>query len=175
MRRLALVILVCTLVVPASAFAGSWRLFRGGSLGLTVRYPSTWHIAASYVSSSRQVTLGYSGRTNYSLMIQVLPIKPAGNLRVTLQRSIAYEQHSAGTLSGHLNWRPARVGIHPSIATIVRPSTEGGVAMAEAIYVTQSRHHVYVITEVAYSHPSPSNLGRFPAVYRQILQTLQFR
>lgn len=175
MRRLALLLLVSVLLIPASAFAGSWRLFRGTSLALTVRYPSSWRAAVSNVPGAHQVVLGYTGNANYSLTIQVLPIKPAGNLHVMLQHFTAYEQRNHGPLSGRHNWQTARSGTHPAMATIVRPSTEGGVAMAQALYVTQSRHHVYAITEVAFSHPSPSNLGSFPKIYRQILQTLRFR
>lgn len=173
-RRFVLVVLLLVLTSPASAFAGSWHVFRSGPLGLAIRYPGNWHAVPSYLPSSRQVQLGFAGRTNYSLTIQALPIKPARTLLIVMRRFHQYEQRSHQLL-GRVQWRAARVGGHPARGTISRPATEGGVAMAEALYVTQSRHHVYQITEVAYSQRPPKSLARFPAIYQHILSTLRFR
>lgn len=177
MRRLvlfSLLGLLLALTAPASAFAGSWRLFRSAPLALTVRYPRAWRATPSYLPGNKQVQLGYSGRVNFSLTIQALPIKPAGKLVVAFNRFRGYEQRNHQSLAG-MRWRVARVGGHVARGAISRPATEGGVAMAEALYVTQSRHHVYEITEVAYSHPTPASLARFPAIYQHILSTLRFR
>lgn len=174
MRRFVLALLLIVLAAPASTFASSWRVFRSGPLGLEVRYPRTWHAVPSYLPGNTQVQLGYAGRTNYSLTIQVLPIKPAGKFVAVMRRFNQYQQRTHQSL-GRMHWRTVRVGGQVARGTIVRPPTEGGVAIADALYVIRSRHHVYEITEAAYSHPLPSSLPRFPAIYQRILSTLRFR
>lgn len=174
MRRLAVLLLLLVLAAPASVFAGSWRLFQSRPLALSVRYPRTWHAVASYLPGDDQVQLGHAGPTNYSLTIQALPIKPAGKFVAVMQRFHQYQRRTHQS-PGRVHWRTVRVGGHLAGGTISRPPTEGGVAMADALYVMRSRHHVYEITEVAYGHPSPANLARFPAVYQHILSTLRFK
>jgi hypothetical protein len=173
-RRFVLVFLFLALFAPASAVAASWHEFKSGPLGLAVKYPATWRAVPSYLPGSKQVELGYSGRTNYSLTIQAIPIKPAKTLLIVMHRFNQFEQRNRQSLGG-VHWRMVRVGGHPAWGTISRPATEGGVAMSEGLFVMQSRHHVYEITEIAYSHPPPASLARFPGIYGHILATLRFR
>ena len=60
------------------------------------------------------------------------------------------------------------------VAVLRNPPTEGGVTIANAVYVAQWRSHVYEVTLFAEHRPAPSTLGQFPAVYLQILSTWRF-
>ncbi|MDQ2742743.1 MAG: hypothetical protein M3Z66_10690 [Chloroflexota bacterium] len=175
MRRFALLLLLVPLLSVLPVHAASWKAFHSRQLAFSLRYPPGWHVSESYVPGNRQVVFGYQGRSNYSLTVQLLPVHPARSIGQTLRRVMTYERSTGQVLVSGKGWKSAAIGRYPAMVAVTKPPTEGGVSVAQAIYVTQSRKHVYTIVDVAYAQHAPSSPHNFPSVYRQMLSSLRFQ
>ncbi len=188
MRRLVFVMMVATLVAPASASAGSpsmpsitrsstWHTFSSKRLGFAFRYPPGWKLIPSSVApqAARQVIVWYQGRSNYQLNASLLPFKADRTLLATLKRFLAYERSiTQSTMYAQIRWTSASLGGKPALAGVLRPPTEGGVAVANGIYLSQWRSRVYEVIITSTRSPALSQLGQFPSIYRKILATWRF-
>jgi hypothetical protein len=171
-RRSLLPLLVVTALIPVSVSAATWQHFSSKSFGIKLQYPPGWHITTSV--QPKQVALQYQGRQVYSFQVTVLGIKPGSSLSQTLGRVKAYEQSLGDAAFSSIHWSATSIGGRGAMAGIFRPSTEGGVAISTAIYVTASRSHVYQVTLVDYRRPPARTLATFPTVYHQILSSWRF-
>jgi hypothetical protein len=166
--RLFPVILLALAAVPRDVHAAGWRPYLSHKYGFALRYPAGWHVTSSYLPGSKQVAFGIQGKTPYSLTVVVLPFGPQRSLDRVVQRFKTYVRTTGQTVAG-AHWSPVRVGKSKAMATVERPSTEGGVSLAEGLYLTQSRSRTFEIIAIAYGHPAPAKLGSFPVVYKQML------
>jgi hypothetical protein len=174
MRRLSPAILLVMFALPGLAHAASWRSFHSRQLGVAFHYPGTWKLTVSNLPGNRQVTINSQSGPAYALVATVLAARPGHSLGQTMQRFVSYESSIGNAQLAHLHWSRAALGGKSAMVGIVRPSTEGGVAIANAILVTQWRSHIYEVTLTAYSKPAPSHLRQFPGVYSQILRSWRF-
>lgn len=186
-RRVLVLILLAALLAPAGAAASSkhstkpqpkgvaWRTYSNKKLGFSLRYPGNWRLTPSSTSLNAQVLLSYSGKTPYGLTITVLPMSVRPTLGATLQQFIALQQQQNNMIFARIKWTSASVGGKPAMAGVARsPATEGGISISDAVYVTQSRSHVFQILAVSYHRPPLSQLSQFPSIYTQILKTWRF-
>jgi hypothetical protein len=188
MRPFIFVVLLATLsatVSPATSSvtassikrSNAWRTFTSKRLGFSFRYPSTWTLSSGGVGpqAAGQVEVAHQGRSIYQLNALLLPIKAERTLPKTMKRFLAYEQATTqSTMFNHIRWASTTVGHSPALVGILRPSTEGGVAVSNAIFVTQSRTHAYEIMLTSNRSPAPTSISQFPSVYAQILATWRF-
>jgi hypothetical protein len=92
-----------------------------------------------------------------------------------MQRFVSYESTTGNQQFAHLHWSRTTLGGKAAMVGIIRPSTEGGVALSNAVLVTQWHTHIYEVSVTAYnSKPVPSRLQQFPRVYGQILRSWRF-
>ena len=169
---------------PASAASasppyrsGGWHSFSSKKLGFAFRYPSGWRLVRGSVGfqPATQVVVSYQGRTNYQLNAIVLPIKAGPSLTQTMKRFLAYERTATqSTMYDQIRWTSPTLGGQPAKAGVLRPPTEGGVAIADAIYISQWRSRVYEVVLTSNRSPAPSQPSQFPSIYRQILSTWRF-
>jgi hypothetical protein len=170
MRRFALPALLLLILLPATAGAASWRSYASRSLGVSLKIPSNWSVnTPPGLETSPSVVLSYAGRPPYAITIAMTGIKPARSLASTVKLVMAHDPSLRG-----IHWSKASIGGKPALAGVSVPQTEGGVGLANGIYVTSTKGHVYSITILAFHRPPPTRLSQFPAIYRQILGTLRF-
>lgn len=174
MRRICSPMLLIMLALPTLAHATSWRTFHNRQLGFAFHYPGTWKLALSNLPSNKQVTINSQSGPAYALVASIVAARPGHSLGQTMQRFVTYEMSIGNAQLSHLHWSRTDLGAKPAMVGIVKPSTEGGVAIANAILVTQWRGHIYEVTLTAYSKPAPSHLRQFPGVYGQILRSWRF-
>jgi hypothetical protein len=188
MRTIILAILLATLsavgssatspgTASASKHSNPWRTFASKKLGFSFRYPSTWTLNSGGVApqAGSQVEIAHQGRSIYQMIALLLPIKAERTLPQTMKRFLAYEQAATqSTMFNHIRWAPTTVGRSPALVGIMRLPTEGGVAVSNAIFVTQSRTRAYQITLTSNRSPAPTGISQFPSVYTQILATWRF-
>ena len=172
MRRALILTILAAALVPGVTSAASWRHYSSKVLGFTIKYPSDWKVLQS--APSQPVSIQRSGSTVYSITVAVLPIKPSHSIAATMARTRSYEHQIGNTTFASIHWQQVRVGGKPGMAGVLRPPTEGGVPVANGIYVLASRAHVYQVTVVAFEKPAPKTLSRFPSVYRQILGSWRY-
>ncbi len=175
MFRRSLFLVIAALCLPGIALAASWHHAGSKSLGFTVLYPPGWHESVIQQPDGPQLVLSYQGKRVYALMIQVLALKPASSASQTTSRFVQYERRQGSSEFDSVRWSRASIGGRPAESGIARPSTEGGVAAAQGIYVVASKTRVYEITLASYGSRAVSAIGQFPAVYRQILATWRFK
>ena len=169
MRRYLGVLALAAALVPAGALAASWHHFSSKSFGFSVKYPSGWTVTQTAIP--QQVSIQRSGTPAYSVQVSVPGVKAGANIARTLFNVKAFELSRGNAPFAPAHWTQATIRGHPAMVALVRPSTEGGVAVSDAIYVTSSRTHVYEITTVAYG---ASSLSKFPSVYGKILKSWRF-
>lgn len=164
MQRLALVAVLAVLATPLQVSAAAWSTFQSKNLAFSIRYPSNWKEGGS-------PTLGpvtfQSG--SMSMSIGFLPVKPASTIKQTVKRVGQYDQTFA-----RVSWSRTTLGGRPSMAGVDSPSTEGGVAISDAVYIVGWRGRVYDVTLSSLHKPPYKRLQQFPAIYRQILSTWRF-
>jgi hypothetical protein len=186
MHRLMFAIVLAALLFPAGAAASSknttspkktsvaWRTYSSKKLGFTLRYPTNWSVLSATGPGNQQVLLSQR-TTSYGLTITVLPIGVEPTIRSTLQRYMTYQQQLHNAIFSRIRWSQTSIGGWPAMVGVARsPATEGGITVSDAVYVTQSRSHVYQIVAVSYHRPPLSQLSQFPAIYGQILKTWRF-
>lgn len=187
MRRFLLVIVLAGFVAPISASASTplpasrgsakpWRVFTNKNFGVAFRYPASWKLTA-FLSpqGTGQVQVLEQRRNTYSILVSTLPFSPGASIQQTLQRFVTYERtqmHSAIYSRSH--WSSVSLGGRPARAAVIRPPTEGGSDLSDAVYIAQWRARVYEILTSATHKPPYSRLSQFPSIYRQILATWQF-
>jgi hypothetical protein len=174
MRRLGGMLVVAVLMSTAVASAASWHRFSDRAFGFSLTYPGDWRATVANVPGVQQLELQRQGKTPYAMSVLVLDIRPGANPQQTVERVVAHEQSTGGGGLGSVHWSAATVGGKPALAGVLRPPTEGGVLLSNAIYVVGWRTHIYEIILTAYSHPSPSRVSQFPAAYARILKSWRF-
>jgi hypothetical protein len=174
MRRLLFALVLLILAAPTTASASSWHQFSSKKLGFSVQYPPTWHLVKGTQGGVPQVTLTYQHGQLFLVSISVLPIKGSSSRTQTLSRFIRYEKGTGNLTLTSIQWKAVKLGGKQASSGVVRPQTEGGVGLAQGIYVASSGARVYEITLVAYGKHPPVNITRFPSIYRQILGTWRF-
>jgi hypothetical protein len=168
---------VCALSALAAipVVAASWHTFHSTKLGFTVRYPAGWHVAESAATPrSQSVSFGYQGSTPYSLTVTVASVRPARTIRATLAALRTVDRETGGPAAAAVHWSATTLDRHPALWSVIRPPTEGGVAMSEGLLVSQSSHHVYEIEAVSYQRQAPKRFSDFPVLYRNILASWRF-
>ena len=169
MRRFLPLVLLAGLAFPLIASASSWRQFSSKSFGFSVKYPAGWILSKTDVP--QQVSIQHTGSKTYSLQISVIPVKPARTIGATMARVKAYAVSRGDASLRSVRWSATSLGGRPALAGVLHPPTEGGVAIADGIYVAASKKHVYELTSVAYGARS---LAQFPSVYRTMLSSWHF-
>ncbi|MGH2443868.1 MAG: hypothetical protein ACRDFX_12005 [Chloroflexota bacterium] len=179
MRRLPIAIPFLALAVvlggpSVSASAASWQHFVSKSLGFSLRYPRGWSRHAVDQLGSRQLLLSNRKNQAYAFSVTIIPIKAGASSAQTLHRFVRYERGLGNTTLASIHWSKAQVGHRAAESGVLRPATEGGVGLAQGVYVASWKSRVYEISVTAYGKHVPSKLGGFPAVYARILATWRF-
>lgn len=160
--------LLLVAMVPSVAAASAQHQFRDRSFGFALRYPNGWTLQRS-ISPTKQITLVQSGRSQHAITITILSWRARG----TIASSIKIVQRYMGAYR-HAKWTAARLGKQPARVTVLHPQTEGGVGVAEGIYLSQWKHKIYQVQITAYTSHPPKTIAAFPKVYHQILGTWRF-
>jgi hypothetical protein len=160
-------------LVPSVVHAGSSRLYRSASLGVAFNYPATWYVSPASDGPLKGVTV-YSTTSPDSLVLSVLPVKPAKSIGGTLKRYLSYTTQINGPAAAHYHWTSATFAGRKAEGTIIHPSTEGGVKTAVGIYVLGAGKHIYAVTMQTRGVKPPATLAAFPTAYRQIITSWRF-
>jgi hypothetical protein len=163
-----------TALAPSMALAGGWRTYHSSALGVSFRYPKTWHLTSATTGGIRQVTV-FSTTTRDSLVVRVLPIKPASSPHGTLTRYLAYTLQLDGPTAARYHWTATRLAGRRAEGAVAHPSTEGGVSQAIGVYVVGAGKHVVNLTMQTQTTHTPRTLAQFPRVYRQIVASWRFK
>jgi hypothetical protein len=171
-RSFLLALTALVMLVQATASAASWQHFSSKPLGFALQYPPGWLLTTS--QQPKQISVQHQGRPMYSLQVSLLAVKPGSSISQTLSRVKNYERSLGDTAFASIHWSSISIGGRGAMVGVFRPSTEGGVAISTAIYITASRIHVYELTAVDYRHPPATKVASFPGIYHQILSTWRF-
>ena len=174
MRRSFFMVASLLLLTTTIASAAAWHRFSDRSFSFTLSYPADWHGTVGGLPGVQQLILERQGKTQYAMTVLVLNIKPGKTPRDTVQRVIAHGQTTGGVGLGGIHWSAASIGGRAAMSGVTHPPTEGGVNIAMAVYIVGWRTHIYEVALTSFTHPAPTSVGRFPAVYRQILRTWRF-
>jgi hypothetical protein len=174
-RRLLLVPLLALIVTSGGASAASWHTFSSKSLGFTVRYPTGWKALSSAQPGAKQVQFSYQGSTTYTVNVTVLSLNGGKSLSVLKKRFLAFQQRSGNTNVAGMHWSAVTLGGRHGIGGVYIPATEGGVSVANGTYVVPWKSRTYEVSLLSVQKPAPRSLGKFPAIYQQILKTWRFQ
>lgn len=188
MRRIVSALLLSLICMPVAAFAakgqvvpvhkksfGSWRASTDKHLGVVLRYPGDWSVVRQSTGPGSGELSLVSSRANYAINAFALPFAASGSIDATLSHFIAYERSTThSNVYNQTRWSSARLGGRPARVGIIKPPTEGGVAISDGIYLTQWRGRSIEVTIMAYRKPPASRLSQFPSIYFQILSTWRF-
>jgi|SRR5579884_726845 len=168
MLRALVPFLLLAAIVPSVAAASPQHQFRDRSFGFALRYPNGWTLQRS-IPPTKQITLVQSGHGQHAITVTVLNWR-AGR---TIAASVKIVQRYMGAYR-RVTWRAARLGNQPARVAVLHPQTEGGVGVAEGIYLSQWKGKIYQVQISAYTSHPPKTVAAFPKVYRQILGTWRF-
>jgi hypothetical protein len=182
MRRFVLVFLLAVLLAPSGVSAASrkapkgWRVYTSRPMHISLEYPSNWKLFPMVLPNQPgEVTLSHQGTSIYSLQIQILPFSAAASIGKTLQLFLGYARRTThSSVYARTRWSAVTLGGRTAMAGVLRPSTEGGSSLSDAIYIAQWRGLVYEITAADFHKPPLSRLSQFPSIYAKILATWRF-
>lgn len=173
-RLFLLVPLLALVVMSTSASAASWRTFSSKPLGFALRYPTGWKALSIAQPGGQQIQFSNPGSTTYTVDVTVLKLNGGSSASTLKKRFLAFEQRAGNGQLATVHWSAATLAGRHGIGGVYIPATEGGVAVANGIYVVPWKARTYVINLLSVQKPSPRSLSRFPSIYRQILATWRF-
>lgn len=173
-RRLLIVPLLALILSSGHVLAASWHVYSSKPLGFAVHYPATWKVLAVAQPGMKQIQFTYQGKSTYTVDVTILNLD-GGKSRTTLkQRFLAFERRSGNPSIATMHWGAITLGHRPGIGAVYIPTTEGGVSVANGMYVIPWKAHTYVVNVQSVQKPAPKTLARFPAIYKQMLATWRF-
>jgi hypothetical protein len=152
---------ILMLTAPSATAAAGWHNFSNRGLGFKFRYPSSWHLTTAVTGNVKQVT-AFSTDTRYSLTAELYPVKASSSLSGTLRKYVAYARSINGPAVTHYRWVRTTLARRPAEGTITYPATEGGVHLADGLYVLSAGRHVYSVEIETRGNKLPKSLAAFP-------------
>jgi hypothetical protein len=174
LRRSLLVPFLALIVTSGSASAASWRSFSSKPLGFSVRYPTGWKALNITQPGGKQVQFSNPGATTYTVDVTILQLNAGKSVKILKQRFLAFEQRIGNAPLASVHWSSVTLGRRNGIGGVYISATEGGVAVANGVYVVPWKSRTYVVNILSVQKPSPHSLNRFPAIYKQILASWRF-
>jgi hypothetical protein len=174
LRRLLLVPLLALIITSASASAASWPLYSSKPLGFALRYPTGWKALSVSQPGGKQIQFSNPGATTYTVDVTILQLNGGTSVKVLKQRFLAFEQRIGNAPLVSVHWSHITLDRRNGIGGVYIPATEGGVAVANGVYVVPWKSRTYVVNILSVQKPSPRSLNRFPIIYKQILATWRF-
>lgn len=176
MRRVLPLAILMLAMLPATASAAAWHSFKSSSDHFSVQYPPNWQVSPVNTSSVRETLFSARRSNKYSLTVfDLLKVKPGSTIRATLANVKKWQRKQHDTSLNRITWTSTEIGGQTALFGVIRPSTEGGVALAQGTYLTSWRGHVFEIEMATYSKKAPTSPSQFPAIYHLILRTWRFR
>jgi hypothetical protein len=174
LRPLLLVSLLGLTMTSGSTSAASWRTYSSKPLGFAVSYPDGWKALSMAQPGGKQIQFSNPGATKYTVDVTILQLKGGTTVNVLKKRFLAFEQRLGNAPLASVHWGPISLGHRNGIGGVSIPATEGGVAVANGVYVVPWKARTYVVNILSVQKPSPQSLNRFPTIYKQILATWKF-
>ena len=173
MRRALVFASILLFTAPSATAAAGWHNFSNRGLGFKFRYPSSWHLTTATTGNVKQVT-AFSTDTRYSLTAELYPVKASSSLSGTLRKYVTYARSINGPAVTHYRWVRTTLARRPAEGTVTYPATEGGVHLADGLYVLSAGRRIYSVEIETRGNKLPKSLAAFPSVYRQIFKTWRF-
>jgi hypothetical protein len=172
MRRATFLLLAGSIfaALTPSVEAQSWRVFSSKQLHMRIKYPAGWKAAISALPGNRSVQVSKAGNPPYSLSITLISLRPSSKLAASVRKYV-HSQLPGATSLACSHWTATRVGRSAALVTLQWPPTEGGVTLSQAIFLVQSKSHLYQIMETGYGSKPIRRLSSFPSVYAAMLKT----
>ena len=173
-RRLLLVSFLALTLTTTSASAASWHVYSSTAMGFSLHYPSGWKALNIAQPGVKQIQFSYPGPTPYTVDVTILSLNGGPSLATLKARFLAFERRSGNGSVAAMHWSTVTLGGRHGIGAVYVPATEGGVSVANGMYVVPWKGRTYVVNLQSVRKPAPKTLSGFPAIYRQILATWRF-
>jgi hypothetical protein len=172
-RRAIVLASILFLIAPTATTAAGWHNYSSRSLGFKFSYPSTWHLVTTAAENVKQLS-AFSADARYSITADVYPAVTTSSLSGTLRTYLVYARAVSGPAVTHYHWFRTTFARRPAEGTITYPATEGGVHLADGLYVLNAGRHIYSVEISTTGKNLPRSLAAFPAVYREIFKSWRF-
>ena len=173
-RRLLLVSFLALALTTAYASAASWHVYSSTTLGFSLRYPAGWKVLNIAQPGAQQIQFSYPGAIPYTVDVTVLSLNGGPSVATLKSRFFAFERRSGNGSIVAMHWSTVTLGKRRGIGAVYIPATEGGVSVANGMYVVPWKSRTYVVNLQSVQKPAPRTLSGFPPIYRQILATWRF-
>jgi len=167
MRRTFFVLFCAMVLLPLSAQAApAQRVFSNRIMAFSARVPDNWQVQAIGVQLAHTVLFLAPHNHNINMSVRIIPIIASSTVAQTTRRA-----YRADPVLKGLHFNATSIGGRPAMVTVLKSSTEGGLYIADLIYITQWNRRVYEIIGFSIHKPPYSRISQFPAVYQQILRS----